>query len=97
MARDHVKLRLYEYGWPIRDRSQMPIVKTVTTDNNGHFDFGSIPVGHYTLVIDWPRSDGDSFDVEINNRAAETASVAIDVSPVDPDCRGGHEFMVHSK
>ena len=88
VARDNVRLRLYEYGWPIQDRSQTPF-KTVTTDKNGRFDFADVPVGHYTLVIDWPSIDGNSFDVEINDLAAETASVAIDVSPVDPDCRGG--------
>ena len=97
VARDHVKLRLYKYGWPIRDRSETPLVETLTTDKNGRFDFGSVPVGHYTLVIDWPNVDGDSFDVEVNNLAAETSSVTIDVSQVDPDCTGGHEFMVDPK
>lgn len=69
----------------------------MTTDKNGRFDFGSVPVGHYTLVIDWPTVDGDSFDVEVNNLAAETSSVTTDVSQVDPDCTGGHEFVVTPK
>jgi hypothetical protein len=97
VSRDNVKLRLYTYGWPMRNRSETPPIKTVTTDKNGSFDFGSVPIGHYTLVIERPAVDGDFFDVEVNNRAAETSSVTIDVSPVDPDCKGGHEFMVHSK
>jgi hypothetical protein len=97
LSRDNVKLRLDNYGWPTRNRSETPPIKTVTTDKNGGFDFGSIPVGHYTLVIDWPVIDGDFFDVEVNNRAVETSSVTIDVSPVDPDCKGGHEFMIRSK
>jgi hypothetical protein len=53
--------------------------------------------GHYMLVIDWPGIDGGFFDVEIKNLVAKTASVMIDVSPVDPDCEGGHEFIVPSK
>jgi len=97
VSRDNVKLRLYNYGWAMLNRSEAPPVKTVTTDNHGRFDFGSVPVGHYTLVIEWTAIDGDFFDVEVNNRAAETSSVTIDVSPVDPDCKGGHEFMGHSK
>jgi hypothetical protein len=97
MARDNVKLRLYKYGWPIHDHSQTPLVKTVVTGKNGRFDFGSVPLGHYRLLIDWPAIDSNSFDVEINNLATETSSVTIDVSPVDPDCKGGHEFTVHSK
>lgn len=94
IARDNVKLRLYEYRWPIHDRTETPFIKAVTTDKNGKFDFGNVPAGHYTLVIDWPVADGNSFDVEIKNSTAETSSVTIDVSPVDPDCRGGHEFSV---
>jgi hypothetical protein len=35
--------RLYKYGWLMRDRSETPLVKTVTTDKNGRFDFESMP------------------------------------------------------
>jgi hypothetical protein len=94
ITRDNVKLRLYGYRWPIRDRTETPFIKTVTTDKNGSFDFGGVPVGQYTLVIDWPVADGNSFDLEIKNSIAETSSVTVDVSPVDPDCKGGHEFIV---
>lgn len=97
VARDNVKLRLYKYGWPMSEHSETPLVETVTTDKNGRFDFGSIPIGHYTLVIDWPAIDGDLFDVEITNGVGETSSVTIDVSQVDPDCMGGHEFIVDPK
>src|SRR5690349_16372551 len=57
VTRGNVRLRLYEYGWPIRNHSETPLVKTMTTDKNGRFDFGTVPVGHYTLVIDWPGVD----------------------------------------
>lgn len=97
VARDNVALHLYEYRWPIRDRSETPLVKTITTDKDGRFDFGSVPIGHYTLVIDWPAVNADLFDVEIKKLPIETSFITIDVSPVDPDCRGGHELIVNSK
>ena len=93
VRRDNVNLRLYEYRWPLRDRSEMPLVKTVKTDNGGRFDFGELPEGHYTLVIDWPSEYGESFDVEIKKLSRPTTWVKIDVSPVYPDCTGGHEFI----
>jgi hypothetical protein len=93
VARDNVNLRLYKYGWPLHDHSEMPLVKTVKTDGSGRFDFGELQEGHYTLVIDWPSEYGDSFEVEIKNLPRPTTSVKIDVSPVYPDCTGGHEFI----
>jgi hypothetical protein len=97
VARENVRLRLHQYRWPIRTDSQRPLVKTVTTHEDGTFDFGVVPEGHYTLLVDWPVESGESFDVEIRKLPAETSSVKIDVSPVDPDCSGGHEFIVYSK
>ena len=70
-----------------------PIVKTLETDGKGVFDFGPLPTGHYTLVIDGE----DSFDVEIKELPQVTESVTIDVSPVYPDCTGGHEFNVKTR
>lgn len=72
-------------------------VAAVRTDKNGEFDLGRLREGHYTLVIDWPGEYSNQFDVEIKKLTAETSSVEIDVSPVDPDCPGGHEFVSHSK
>jgi hypothetical protein len=66
VARDNVNLRLYKYRWPLHDRSEMPLVKTVKTDGSGRFDFGELQEEHYTLVIDWPLEYGGWFDVEIN-------------------------------
>jgi hypothetical protein len=89
-AKQHARLVLYEYRWP-RDRNDMPpIVKTLETDGKGVFDFGPLQTGHYTLTIDGE----DSFDVEIKEMPQLTESVTIDVSPVYPDCTGGHEFNV---
>lgn len=93
VARDNVNLRLYEYRWPLHDRTEMPLVETVKTDGSGRFDFGELQEGHYTLVIDWPSEYAEWFDVEIKKLPKPTSSVKIDVSPVYPDCTGGHEFI----
>jgi hypothetical protein len=86
-VRKHAKLALYEYGHPSNETS---IVKTIETDDHGNFDFGPLKIGHYTLRID----DNDLFDVEVQELPRITASVTIDVSPIHPDCKGGHEFIV---
>jgi hypothetical protein len=67
-------------------------VKAVETDGDGRFDFGPIKTGHYTL-----RVDGDQLDVEVKDLPPMTESVTIDVTPVYPDCTGGHEFIVRGK
>ena len=51
VVRANVNARLYEYRWPLHDRREMPLVKTVQTDKRGWFDFGELPKGHYTLVL----------------------------------------------
>jgi hypothetical protein len=96
VARGSVNLRLYEYRSPVHNRSEMPLVETVRTDKDGRFDFGILQEGHYTLVIDWPSEYSESFDVEIKELPRPTSSVKIDVSPVYPDCTGGHEFIAFS-
>jgi len=88
--RKQAKLALYEYSQPWDETS---LVKTVVSDNNGNFDFGPLKIGHYTLRID----DNDLFAVEVKDLPRVTESVTIDVSPIHPDCRGGHEFIVRSK
>jgi hypothetical protein len=92
-AKKHAKLVLYEYRWPKARNSMPPIIKTVETDGEGMFDFGPLRTGHYRLAID----DKDSFDVEIKELPQVTESVTIDVSPVYPDCTGGHEFIVRTR
>ena len=90
-ARKHTKLELYEYRWP-RVPSDLELVKTVETNSDGRFDFGPLKAGHYTLVI-----EGDQFDVEVRDLPRLTESVTIDVSPIFPDCTGGHEFILKEK
>jgi hypothetical protein len=90
-ARKHAKLALYEYRWP-RAGNNLPLVRAVETDTKGVFDFGSVGTGHYTLVID----GGSSFDVELEeNSKGRSETLTIDVSPVFPDCTGGHELTVN--
>lgn len=89
-VRKHAKLALYEYRQPW---DETLLVKTIETDDRGSFDFGPLKLGHYTLRID----DNDLFDVEVKDLPRETESVIIDVSPINPDCKGGHEFLVKMK
>ena len=91
------KLTVYEYHWPIRSRSDMPVIKAIEADSRGSFDFGTLPSGHYTLIVDdhrWGHSDW--FDFETAKLPKETSSVTIDISPHFPDCKGGHEFLTKS-
>ena len=93
VVRDDAKLTLYQYHWPVKSLDEQGLVKAVRTNQHGAFDFGELNAGHYTLAIDSPVGY-DLFDVEITNLPRRTASVTIDVSPVWPDCTGGHELLV---
>ncbi|MFN7919326.1 MAG: hypothetical protein U0Q16_04470 [Bryobacteraceae bacterium] len=90
VARSDAKLSLYRYQWP-RDMHGKPI-KEVAAGKNGEFDFGELPVGHYSLALSLPAA-GAEFDVETIKRTVAAKSVLIDISPVLPDCSGGHEFI----
>jgi hypothetical protein len=93
VVRDDVKLTLREYRWPAK-LSEMRVVRTIETDKHGGFDFGALPDGHYRLVIDTPWGHGlELFDVQVAQLPRRTTSVTVDISPVHPDCAGGHEFI----
>jgi hypothetical protein len=65
------------------------------TGKDGQFDFGMIEPGHYYLEIDDKEGSlYDWFQVEVKGPPKPKESVTVDISPVQPDCRGGHEFMV---
>lgn len=72
-------------------------LKSVVTGTDGKFDFGALHAGHYTLIIEeekWQRSDW--FDVEVKGPLNPKESVIIDISPANPECKHGHEFIVNS-
>jgi len=92
-TREGVRLSLYEYRWPIRDRNDLRLVQSRLSDKNGHFDFGHVSDGHYTLILDWP-SGTYWFNVEERKLPRQTSAVKIDLSPFYPDCTGGHEFII---
>jgi hypothetical protein len=94
--RRRVRLALYDYRWPHKASEMVPL-KSVVTDADGNFDFGALSAGHYTLIVEeekWPQSDW--FDVEVKGPSNPKESVTIDISPVTPDCKGGHEFIVNA-
>lgn len=96
VVRPNTKLMLYEYCWPC-DMLGHASVKTVITDAHGKFDFGSVKPSHYYLKID----DGTGllsalFQVEVRGTQNPKQSEIIDISPVYPDCTGGHEFIVRA-
>jgi hypothetical protein len=86
-------LTIYEYRSARIE--ELRKVASVKTDDHGSFDFGLIPKGHYFLSITVKDSDrlGGLFDVEVTDSVKATKSITIDVSPIHPDCKGGHEFI----
>jgi len=94
----HAMLSLYEYRRPISSLNDMPLVRTLETDSEGEFDFGSLRTGHYTLTVeDRQRGMFDMFDVEVKDSPRVTESVTIDVTHTTLDCKGGHYFIVKNK
>ena len=87
------KLTLYEYRFPAK--GELRKVAVTSADRHGRFDFGPVPMGHYFLDIQVRGSDrmGGLFDVEVTEAVRTTKSITIDVSPIMPDCTGGHEFI----
>jgi hypothetical protein len=94
LGRNHAQLTLYEYS-QTKSVDTLPPFKTITADSHGNFDFGPIPPAHYTLTIHEPTwNKSDSFQVEIKSLPIPTTSVLIDISPIHPDCTGGHQIIV---
>jgi len=87
-------LTLYEYRSQQKAQESKRIAET-HTDSDGRFDLGATPNGHYILDIKVKGSDemGGRFDVEVTDEVGQTESLLIDVSPINPDCSGGLEFI----
>lgn len=72
-------------------------VKSVLTDTDGKFDFGVLRPSHYFLkASDEKGSLSAWFEVEVKGPPNPKESETIDISPVYPDCSGGHEFIVRA-
>jgi hypothetical protein len=96
VVRPQAKLILYPYCWPCDVRSLAP-VKTPFTGADGKFDFGILMPSHYYLIIDDEKGSlSDGFEVEVKRPPNQKESETIDISPVHPDCTGGHEFIVRA-
>lgn len=94
VARPDAKLMLYDYCQPCDLQSLAP-VKTVIAGSNGRFDFGPLKPGHYFLRIEDEKSSlFDGFGVEVTGLPNPKESEIIDISPIHPDCSGGHQFIV---
>jgi hypothetical protein len=90
-------LALYEYRWPAK-HGDLKLIAFIGTDSRGNFDFGPIAQGHYVLEI--TAKDPDlmgEFDVEVTDTVKATDRITIDISPIHPDCSGGHEFIENKK
>jgi|1185.fasta_scaffold66622_2 hypothetical protein len=89
----NARLDLYEYKFPFNDWRELKRVAQVTAGSNGRFDFGSLATGHYILTVVGGNLS-DEFDVEALPARTKPQQVLIDISPVYPDCQGGHNFIV---
>jgi hypothetical protein len=89
------ELRLYDYNQPFHWDNKPPVVAKTSTTRTGDFEFGALKEGHYRLEISSANLD-DYFDVEITSRVPLTKNITIDISPISPDCTGGHEFEVET-
>ena len=87
-------LTLYEYHETAKF-SDLKEIAAVRTDARGQFDFGKLAIGHYILHVASKSSKAldDWFAVEITERVKPTDRILIDISPIHPDCSGGHEFI----
>lgn len=84
-------------GLPEPAERHLTPVKTVTTGKDGRFDFGRVESGHYYLEIDDKAGAlYDQFEVELKGASQPKASVTIDISPIRPDCTGGHELLINA-
>jgi hypothetical protein len=88
------ELELYDYqGWSWKKDSK-PLARTVS-NSSGEFEFAALKEGHYTLGIKGNALEA-WFDIEITNKVPVTNQITIDISPIAPDCTGGHEIEVQS-
>jgi len=93
VTQEGLLVTLREYRWPVQDTSKLRVIAQTKTGKNGEFDLSNAPDGHFFLDIDTPWGD-DSYSIQVAHHPQGNRSLLIDVSPVHPDCTGGHEFIV---
>lgn len=93
--RRHLSMKLMPYGLSAEQERKNSPIKIVESNPSGNFDFGPLHTGHYELLIDtgWEDWGTDRYDVEVVSGPKPNKSVLIDVSPINPDCTGGHQFF----
>jgi hypothetical protein len=89
------ELEIFEYQGRHWTKDNKPVARTVA-NSSGEFEFTDLKEGHYTLHINGGEMS-DWFDVEITNKAPPTKQVTLDISPIFPDCSGGHGFEVQAE
>lgn len=89
------ELEVYEYqGWHWKEDSK-PLARIVA-NSAGEFEFAALKEGHYSIQVKGGGLAG-WFDVEITNQVPPTERMTIDISPVSPDCSGGHQIEVEAR
>ncbi len=93
-------LTLYEYRFAdnnadLTRTNPAKEIAVVTVSSDGKFDFGSVPKGHYSIGVSVKNSNrmGGLFYVEVTDKVKATDKITLDVSPINPDCTGGNEFI----
>jgi hypothetical protein len=74
-------------------------VVVIQADPHGALDFGAVAGDHDSRVINVDRSDRMAcwFEVEVTDSIAPGKDTVVSVSPIRPDCSGGHEFIERKK
>src|SRR6266571_2566185 len=85
------QLEVFEDSSPILPHSKL-LAQTVS-DKAGEFEFKALKEGRYTFHIKGSGMD-DWFAVEITNKTPATKRIMVDISPIHPDCSGGHTILI---
>jgi hypothetical protein len=76
--------------------SHPKLLAQTVSDKAGEFEFGTLKEGRYALHIKGSGMD-DWFAVEITNKALATKRIMVDISPIHPDCSGGHAILIEAE
>jgi Prealbumin-like fold domain len=76
------------------DANAKPVAQ-IKADSQGKFEFDGLKDGIYVLHVKHEKLD-DWFSVEVDRKAPTTSWITIDISPLQPDCSGGHVFDVEA-